>query len=44
MIVLPFRSVHLQAAVFDMAAGPDFQRFCLRVMVGVALPGSRLAE
>jgi hypothetical protein len=44
VIVLPFRGVHLQAAVSDVAAGPDIQQFLLRVMVGVAPPGSRLAE
>ena len=44
VIVLPCCSVRLQAAVSGVAAGPDFQRFWLRVIVVLALPGSRLAE
>jgi hypothetical protein len=44
VIVLPFRGVHLQAAVSDVGVEPDFQRFWLRVMLVVALPGARLAE
>jgi hypothetical protein len=44
VIVLPFRRVHLQAAVSDVAVGVDFHQFWLRVSVELALPGSRLAE